>query len=179
MTAFCLPGFGQSGSTAALTQVKTVYLLPMSHGMDQYLANRLTRGSVVQVATDPQQADSLITDHLGADFEASVKELYPEVKPAAVLAKSDDEQKDASEPPAGDDQKSSQLKSSGAERPPVPGRSRGMIFLVKRATGQVLWSTYHDPSIRRPKDLDRMAGKIAVALKKAMAPASPATPGDK
>ncbi len=55
----------------------------MSHGMDQYLANCLTREKVVQVSTDPLKADALLTDHLGAAFDASVKELYPEPKPEA------------------------------------------------------------------------------------------------
>lgn len=178
MIAFALAGSGQSESATALAQVKTVYLLPMARGMDQYLANRLTRGRVVQVATDPSKADALLTDHLGAAFDSSVKELYPEPKPEVAPAKSDDEPKDASEP-AGVKPDQLEMKSSGGERPSVPARSRGMVFLVKRGTGEVLWSAYHEPSNRRPKDLDRTAGSIAEELKKAMIPASSTTPGGK
>ena len=179
IAAFSVAGSAQAADASSLEQVKTVYLLPMSHGLDQYLANRLTRAGVVQVSTDPLKADALLTDHLGANFEASVKELYPEPKPAAAAAKDDDEKK------AGDDQKSAEpatetkpdppeMKSTGFDHPPVPARDRGMVFLVKRGTGEVLWSTYHEPSIRRPKELNRTAGRIAEGLKKAMKPASAA-----
>ena len=188
MAVFSAAGMAQSGKAAALAQVKTVYLLPMSHGMDQYLANRLTHSGVLQVVTDPAKADALLTDHLGDAFEASVKELYPKAKPAPAPAKDDDE-KDATagQPDAKPDAKPDQpeMKSYGAERPPSPSRNRGMVFLVKRDTSEVIWSAYRDPSVRKPKELDRVAGKLASKLKKAMTPAAPAapasqtTPGDK
>jgi hypothetical protein len=151
----------------------------MSHGMDQYLANRLTRAGVVQVVTDPSKADALLTDHLGAAFEASVHELYPEAKRVAAPAKSSDEEKAASALPAAAKPDEPEVKFTGGERPPVTVRSRGMVFLVKRGTGEVLWSAYHNPAIRRPKDLNRTAGKIEDGLRKAMTPASPTTPGGK
>ena len=189
MTASSLAGIGQVGSATSLAQVKTVYLLPMSHGMDQYLADRLTHGGVVQVVTDPSKADALLTDHLGESFEAKVKELYPEPKPVAVSVKPDekkpddqqpdDQKKDAKGPEAAAKSDELELKSSGPQHQPVPARSRGTIFLVKRGTGEVLWSAYNDPAIRQPKDLNRTAGKIADGLKKAMSPASPTTPGGK
>jgi hypothetical protein len=179
MTAFSLSGMGQAAGAASLSQVKTVYLLPMSHGMDQYLANRLTHGGVVQVVTDPSKADALLTDSLGETFEAKMKELYPEAKPVVVPAKPDDKKKEVKEPPADAKKDELELKSSGPEHAPVAARSRGTIFLVKRGTGEVLWSTYNDPAIRRPKDLNRTAGKIADGLKKAISPASPTTPAGK
>jgi hypothetical protein len=179
MTAFSLAGSGQPGSAASLAQVKTVYLLPMSRGMDQYLANRLTHDGVVQVVTDPSKADALLTDALGEAFEAKVKELYPEAKPVVAPAKPDEKKKEANEPPAGAKPDELDLKSSGPAHATVPARSRGTIFLVKRGTGEVLWSAYNDPAIRLPKDLNRTAGKIADGLKKAISPASPSTPGGK
>ena len=42
-------------SAAGLGDIKTVYLLPMSNGLDQYLAQQLTAGAVLQVVTDPQK----------------------------------------------------------------------------------------------------------------------------
>jgi len=176
ITVFSASGIGQSGSAASLAQVKTVYLLPMSRGMDQFLANRLTRGAVLQVVTDPSKADAVLTDHVGAAFEASVKELYPEPKPAPA-AKPDAKQKDDKDLPA--EPEAHEMQALGGERPATPARSRGMVFLVKRGTGEVLWSVYQDPSIRQPKALDRTAGRIVQALKKAMSPASPTTPGGK
>ena len=57
-----------------------MYLMPMASGMDQYLANELTRAHVFQVVTDPARADAIFTDHLGAGFEASLKNMYPDFK---------------------------------------------------------------------------------------------------
>lgn len=173
-------GIAQSKTAAALAQVSAVYLLPMSHGMDQYLAHALTKAGLVQVVTDPAKADALLTDHLGAAFEASVKELYPEVAPVAAPAKSDaekpDKDKDAStdakpDPP--------EMRTAAMDRPTAPGRNRGMVFLVKRGTGEVLWSAYHDPATRRAKELNRAAGKLSNSLKKAMTLASPTAFGGK
>jgi hypothetical protein len=179
ITCLSLAGSGQSGNAAALGQVKNVYFLPMSRGLDQYLANRLTGGGFLQVVTDPSKADALFTDHLDAAFEASVKELYPETKPVVAPAKSADKPKEAKPPVAEATPDASEMKMSGGERPPTVARSRGTVFLVKRGTGNILWSVYHDPSIRRPKELDQAAGKIVAALKKAMAAASPAKSGGK
>ncbi len=64
-----------------LEGIKTVYLLPMASGLDQFLAVRLTTGSILQVVTDPQKADAILTDHIGASFEQRLDELYA-VKPS-------------------------------------------------------------------------------------------------
>ena len=50
---------------AGLDDIKTVYLLPMTNGFDQYLAIRLTTGVVLQVVTDPEKADAILTDRIG------------------------------------------------------------------------------------------------------------------
>src|SRR5437588_8805686 len=52
-----------------LRQVNTVYILAMTGGMDQFLANQLTSLGVFQVVTDPQKADAILTDRLGELFE--------------------------------------------------------------------------------------------------------------
>jgi hypothetical protein len=57
--------------TAAFAQtagVRTVYILPMAGGLDQYLAGWLTREHIMQVVTDPRAADAVFTDRLGARF---------------------------------------------------------------------------------------------------------------
>jgi hypothetical protein len=82
LSAFTVLGSAQTGASRKLSEVQTIYVLPMSSGMDQYLASRLTRGHILQVVTDPAKADAILTDHLGAAFEDSLKELYPELKPA-------------------------------------------------------------------------------------------------
>ena len=61
-----------------LMQVHKVYLLPMTNGMEQYLANRLTGLGVFQVVTDPQKADAVFTDGIGAAFESRQAEMFPQ-----------------------------------------------------------------------------------------------------
>src|SRR5260370_11696730 len=62
---------------AELADVHTVYLLKMSKGMDQYLANRLTNDHVFQVVTDPKLADAIVTDRIGEAFQTKLEELFP------------------------------------------------------------------------------------------------------
>src|SRR5258708_6895341 len=61
---------------SGLGHTRTVYLLRMSSGLDQYLAVGLTKGSVLQVVADPQKADAIFTDHLGEGLEAKLDDLY-------------------------------------------------------------------------------------------------------
>ena len=58
-----------------LKQVNTVYILAMSGGMDQFLANQITASGVFQVVTDPKKADAIITDRLGEIFETKLAEF--------------------------------------------------------------------------------------------------------
>src|ERR1700722_17305840 len=81
---------------------RTVYILPMAGGLDQYLAESLTRHNVMQVVTDPKLADTVLTDRLDAALEQKLAEFRPNDK------KSD------STPP-------SSFRSS---------RKRGTIFLI-------------------------------------------------
>ena len=55
----------------------TVYLLKMSSGLDQYLANRLTADHVFQVVTDPKLADAVFTDQIGEGFQMKLDEIVP------------------------------------------------------------------------------------------------------
>src|SRR5438128_11988597 len=71
---------------ANISQVQSVYLLPMAGGLDQFLANRLT--GVFRVVTDPKLADAVFTDRLGEPFEQKLAELYP--KPDAEDTEKDD-----------------------------------------------------------------------------------------
>ena len=131
-----------------LAGVKTVYLLPMSSGFDQYLASRLARDGALQVVTDPQKADAIFTDRIGANFEQTLKDLYaPKVKKADTLA-------DA----AADD-------SSRATMQPL-SRSRGSLFLVDRQSRLVIWSTYARPKSTSADDLNNLAEKIVAQLDK-------------
>lgn len=133
---------------AALSDIKTVYLLPMSGGLDQYLAVALTTNVVLQVVTDPQKADAVFTDHLGESFEQSLADLY---KP-----KGSDKKKSEANP---DDSPQSFVRSGmqGA-------RGRGTAFLVDRKSHDVVWSIYERPKDKTPDGLKRTAGQIASKL---------------
>jgi hypothetical protein len=66
---------------AELSAVRTVYVLPMSKGFDQYLANRLTNQSVFQVVTDPTKADAIFTDSIGESLEQTLDAIVPTAEP--------------------------------------------------------------------------------------------------
>lgn len=141
-----------SAQAAGLEGVKTVYLLPMSNGLDQYLAAKLTSESVVQVVTDPQKADAVLTDHVGQSFEDTLADLYS-TKPA-VSDKSADKADDGSPT----------FARSGMQGQ----KGRGNIFLVNRKTRDVLWSFYGSPGDTTPNSLRRTASKISAKLAQSM-----------
>jgi hypothetical protein len=130
--ALALPG-------ADLAEFKTVYVLPMSNGLDQFLAIKLTSGSVMQVVADPQKADAILTDHIGTSFEQKLDELY------------------------GKREKDEDTARTGMQN---ASRGRGAIFLVNRKTRDVIWSAYERPKSTAPDDMNHTAEKIAQKLEK-------------
>ena len=154
MKWFCLfaaLGVAHAGSEVhpELMEVKTVYLLPMTYSLDQFLAIRLTKGGVLQVVTDPKLADAILSEHIGTGLEEQMKTLYGEKK-----ADSDaDKDKD---------------KSSSFAGGPMAGgtRSKGAVFLVDRKTRNVIWSDYVRPKSSQPEELNHVADKIAGQLEK-------------
>ena len=135
-----------------LQQIHNVYLLPMGSSLDQYLANRLTATGLFQVVTDPQKADALFTDQLGAGFEQKYEELYPSAKPETD--KSEDSMTDALGKP---------MQRFGSF-----SRGRGTVFLVDRAGKTVVWSMYREVKSSRPDDTNRRADDIAKKLSRDM-----------
>lgn len=149
-----------------LKQVQTIYILPMGSGMDQYLANKITRMGLFQIVTDPQRADAILTDRIGEPFEEKLKELYPpppdeEEKAAQPPQKSGAETADQDKP------KSSGGLDFGAPRTIISsfGRGKGNFFLVDRKTRNVLWSVYDRPNNTRSDTLDKTADHIVHRLK--------------
>ena len=147
--------FSISGVHAQAFGVKTVYLLPMAGGLDQYLALKLTSQGVLQVVTDPRKADAILTDGIGTRLEDSLAELYgaPAGDDAAEKNKSDKDKPGA----------------SNSARPPMRtlSSSRGLVFLVNRTSRDVLWSTYERPKNTQPEELKHVAEKIVDRLAKA------------
>jgi hypothetical protein len=134
---------------AGLADYKTVYVLPMSSGLDQFVAIKLTTGSVMQVVTDPRKAELILTDAIGAAFEGKLDDLYGQ-KP-----KSDEK-----------DDKNSKDNVNGSPRISPASRGRGAIFLVDRKTRDVVWSMYVKPKSTTPDDMNRTAAEIAEKLAK-------------
>lgn len=134
--------------------VKTVYLLKMTAGLDQYLANELTQGSVYAVTTDPQRADALFTDSVGEAFEKRFAELYPP-PPAPKVDKDKKDEKDEKKP-----EQSVRLGSS------TWSRGQGTVFLVDRKTRNVLWSMHRTTKNTQRAEMVAQAKKITEQLKK-------------
>ena len=114
---------------------RTVYLLPMSGGLDQYLAAQLTHDHVLQVVADPKLADAVLTDHLGEAFEQTMAKLHPR-----------DDEEDAPE---------------NEHRPFHSSGSKGTLFLVDTKSRQVIWSDFEKPPVRlNAVTLSKQAVKI-------------------
>jgi hypothetical protein len=142
----------QGGSNPELAEIKTVYILPMSYSLDQFLAIRLTKGGVLQVVTDPKLADAILSDHIGTGLEEKLKSLYGDQREQADKDKDKDKDKDS---------------GSYGNAPMAGGtRSKGTIFLVDRKTRSVVWSDYVRPKNSQPDELNHVADRIAGQLEK-------------
>lgn len=143
-----------AGAVPQLSQVQSIYILPMGSGMDQYLANRITRMGKMQVVADPLKADTILTDHLGETFEKRLDELYLEPD---------------------EDDKSTEKDKSGVEknqlRPSSFGRGKGTFFLVNRNTRTVVWSIYERPKNSSAAEMNRIAERVVNHIKHDLKPA--------
>jgi hypothetical protein len=137
MKPFCLAFLTAALSLGQYTGPKTVYILPMSGGLDQYLAQWLTKDHLMRVVADPHQAEVVMTDTLGEPFEQKMKQLLPP---------------DASKKTV-DNPTPHTFQSS---------KRRGTIFIVDAKSRQVVWSDYQKPAnSTSDKDLNNTAAQIA------------------
>jgi len=137
-----------------LAKVHAVYVMPMSQGMDQFLANRLAGQHVFQVVSDPKLADAVLTDRIGGALNASLDEIAPTAKPAADTKDPKDAKKDSASmsPPA-----NPSLTSAF-------GRGKGTFFLVDAKSREVLWSTFQVAKSSAANQLDSTASDIVSRL---------------
>jgi len=164
-----------------LSTAKTVYVLSMPRGMDQYLANRLTNSHILQVVTDPKKADAFFTDRIGDAFQAQMDVIFPPPEPADDKAEAGEkttagkaaDKTDAKKTPAKDEQAApvpmfgpTVNKLSNPALVSSFARNKGTIFLVDAQTREVLWSVYDPPRSFDSKQLDRTANDIVSRLKK-------------
>ncbi|HET9218086.1 MAG TPA: hypothetical protein VFR18_13965 [Terriglobia bacterium] len=140
-----LCGPAQADDYRDLKQVKTVYILGMVNGLDQFLANRLTNSGAIWVVLDPVNADAILTDRLDEDFWKWLTNRYP---------------RNSANSTAG--QKQNDLRLAAQRVSP------GTIFLVDPRTRLVLWSAFE--SVRRPSGptLDQAAGRYTKRLQNAI-----------
>jgi hypothetical protein len=131
---------------ADLAAVHTVYLLPMTGGLDQYLANRLAASGIFQVVADPKKADAIFTDKLGEAFEQRLGELL-------------------APPPDREEKTAASTQDDRRVVISTFGRGKGTIFLVEAASRNVVWSAYEPPRSTKPNELDRTARRLVERLK--------------
>jgi hypothetical protein len=157
---------------AELASVHAVYVMPMSHGMDQFLVNRLTNSGLFQMVADPKLADTIFTDGTGDAFRAKLEEISPTPKPLVEApekdAKAEKDDKSGKDEKAGKDAKKFRSEDNLPPPPSTFGRGKGTFFLVNAKSRTVVWSTF-EPSVgSAAKELDRTATDIVSRLKKDM-----------
>lgn len=129
----------------ASAEVQALYVMPMSNGLDQFVASRLAASGAVKVVADPRKADAVLTDRIGEGFEERLAELREE----AAKPKKDDRERPRSVSLA---------------------RGKGTVFLVDANSRQVLWSAYHRPRNSSPDELNKTAGRIVEQFTKELHP---------
>jgi hypothetical protein len=138
-----------------------VYVMPMAGGLDQYLADWITRQHVMQVMTDPKAADVILTDRIGEAFEQKLTELYP----PPPEKKADDKTPDSVTGGSG----TAGTGMGGAHINFRSTAARGTIFMVETKSKQVVWSAHEKPVEPTDANLNREAERIVKKL--ATAPA--------
>jgi hypothetical protein len=138
MKRFLIAGLFATLAFAQYTGPKTVYILPMSAGLDQYLAQWLTKDHVMQVVSNPKTAEVVMTDRLGEAFEQKLNDILP-----------------------GETKKTDETAHNTFRT----SKPRGTIFLVDAKSRVVLWSDYQKPPrSSSDHDMNVAAEKIAKAL---------------
>jgi hypothetical protein len=138
-----------------LAQVRTVYLMPMGNGLDQFLAHQLTRHGVFKVTTDPAKADAFFSDVVGLGFENRLAELLPKVE------------EKSEEPESRESKRKKEEEAEAAQaRVLTFGRSKGNVFLIDGRTRQVLWTAFDIPKNTRSEQIHKMSERLVARLRK-------------
>ncbi len=160
---------------AELSGVHSVYLLPMSRGMDQYLANRLTNEHLFRVVTDPKLADAFFSDRLGDAFQAQLDAALPKPAPPEAAKDSKEGSKDTKAAASSRSGNTAMFTDTvnKLDNPAANssfGSGKGNVFLVDAKSRQVVWSTFDPPKDDTSKQLDRTASEIVNRIKKDLNP---------
>jgi hypothetical protein len=176
---FLLPALA-AAADISISNIHTVFVMPMAHGLDQYVANQLTREHVFEVVSDAARADAVVTEQIGDALQARLEKLHPTPKPPEPEAETEsgkDENK-ADGNVAGDDKEAPNADAQPRapntftnEEPHVStlGRGKGTLFLVDARSRAILWSVYERPKRSTPDELDRTAKRVVNRLKQDLA----------
>jgi hypothetical protein len=156
-----------------LHQVKKVYILAMGSGMDQYLANQITKAGVFEVVTDPKQADAIVSDNVGEMFEKKLDDIYPPPPKPSSSAKAVPDATQAGVIDVGDSSTAVSKKdpldgidfAGGNNRASSLSRGKGNFFVVDRNSRIVLWSVYERPKNSSSGELTKTAARVVKHLK--------------
>lgn len=148
-----------------MSDIRHVYIMPMSGGLDQYLAHQLVASGHFAVVTEPERADAVLTDQIGATFEERYQTLYPPPPPphAEVTHSAEATHGTDEKAPSHEGEKSlvAQFGEVALGQPKSTfSRGKGNIFIVDRHSRLVVWSTFLKPKNTRPDEMDRTAAKI-------------------
>ncbi len=141
----------------------------MRSGFDQYLASHLASRKVLEVVTDPALADAVISETVGASFEAKMRDLYGDTdkekaeKQAAEEAKA----KAKAEEKEDGEKASVELRGDTAGGEPMISsfsRGRGTVFFVDVKTRSVLWSVYMPPKSPGAEHVEESARRTVAAI---------------
>lgn len=178
------PKPGAHAGVSSAGEVHSVYLLPMGHGLDQYLATHLVRKGLFKVVANPALADAILTDAIGQGLESKLDELYPkpeeEPKPAAAPApgapppsEADLEEARREETRRNSERAMDKARAEWIAQRSTFGRGKGNFYLVDRYSRVVLWSLYERPKNSQPDVLDKTARRIVSELEKQVRPKKP------
>lgn len=176
---------------ASLATVQTIYVLPMSSGIDQFIAHQVARHHVYQVTTDPLQADAFLSDFVGASFEMRVDDLLKTAREKAELAAQEEAKKEQArkeqetskktDAKGKDNEKSKDAKDKDTEDTEAPGgfqtagavtriqsfgRGKGNVFLVDAKSRRVLWTGFDIAKNTRAESLQKSASRLVSQLRK-------------
>ena len=153
-----------------LPNVKTVYMMQMTNGLDQYLANQLTKRGVFEVVTDPDIADAVFTDRIGTAFEQKWAELYPPPPPPKEVEEEKDTKENKESAKNGKTMDTIENTVAPAVHMSSFGKGRGNVFLVSRKTRAIVWSHYAIPKDGRSKSMNSLADKVINQLTEDLKP---------
>jgi len=159
--ALLLSGVCAAAAPPQLPAAGKLYLWPMTHAFDQYLAEQITADGVFEVVVDPKLASTIMTERIDSTFLKAMDEFFP--RPAG---------NSQTEKAAGNTKNDDSIEGGGRDRRPANhprGQARGTLFLVDVASRKVVWSTYlkeFDPS---PNKLHSQAGNVVEKLRESSA----------